>query len=96
MPLLPVLSVLFAGTGSDSSASTVALLSNVPEASMVAVTVMVVSAPEASDGIVHGSAAQPPPLTLVMVAFIPAKEASRPSSPVADERTATTASGPSR
>jgi hypothetical protein len=31
---------------------------------------------------------------LVKVAFIPAKEASAPSSPVADERTATLTSGP--
>jgi len=34
------------------------------------------------------------PLTLVMVAFMPANEASRPSSPVAEDRTATTALDP--
>src|SRR5687768_13184448 len=66
-PPLPVSSVLSLGSGSGSVAETVTVLSNAPEAVMVAVTVMVASAPDASDGIVHGSAMQPPPLTPVMV-----------------------------
>ncbi len=67
VPPLPVLSVLFAGLGSGSVAETVALLSNAPAALIVAVTVIVTLAPEARLAMVHGSAAQPPPLTLVMV-----------------------------
>src|SRR5687768_4181486 len=69
LPPLPVLSVLSVGSGSGSVAETVAVLSNAPSASMVAVTVIVISAPEASEAIVHGSATQPPPLTLVVVRF---------------------------
>src|SRR5829696_8237686 len=69
-PLLPVLSVLFDGLGSGSVAFAVAALSNAPMAAMVAVTVIVTLAPGASDGIVHGSAAQPPPLTLVIVRLL--------------------------
>src|SRR3954454_14332961 len=64
-PKLFVLSVLFPRLGSDSVAETVALLSKRPMSVMVAVTVMVTFAPLASEGIVQGSAAQPPPLTFV-------------------------------
>src|SRR5439155_1341687 len=42
----------------------------VPIALMVAVTLMVVFAPEARVGMVQGSAAQPEPLTLVMVRLV--------------------------
>ena len=70
IPLLPVLSVLLAVFGSGCVAVTPAALSNAPGAVMVAVTVMLVFAPEASDGIVHGSATQPLPLTPVMVRFV--------------------------
>src|SRR5215203_5674645 len=69
VPPLLVLSVLFDESGSGSVAETVAVLSNAPAALMVAVTVIDAFAPAASDGMVHGSAAQPPPLTLVMVRF---------------------------
>src|SRR5215212_1765368 len=67
VPLLPALSVLFATFVSDSSGVAVAVLSNAPAALMVAVTLMVVLAPEARLAMVHGRAAQPEPLTLVMV-----------------------------
>src|ERR1041385_7469318 len=60
VPPLPVLSVLFAGFGSNSAAVAVAVLSNAPAAVIVALTLIVVFAPEASDAIVHGSAAQAP------------------------------------
>src|SRR5205809_890075 len=70
LPALPVLSVLLARFGSDSVGVAVALLSNVPVALMVAVTLMVVFAPEARLGMVQGSAAQPEPLTLVMVRLV--------------------------
>src|ERR1043166_9277813 len=66
-PPLPVLSVLLAGTGSGSAAEAVAPLSNEPVALIVAVTLTVTFAAGASVGIVHGSAAQPPPLTFVIV-----------------------------
>src|SRR5260221_4262062 len=69
-PPLPVLSVLLARFVSDSAGVAVAVLSNAPEALIVAVTLMVVLAPEASEAIVHGSAAQPLPLTFVMVRFV--------------------------
>src|SRR5439155_1200206 len=69
LPPLPVLSVLLPGTGSDSVPFALALLSNAPAAVIVAVTVIVVFAPAASVAIVHGSAAQPPPLTFVIVMF---------------------------
>src|SRR5438270_10164172 len=65
VPPLPVLSVLLPLFGSGSFAETVALLSNTPAAGMVAVTVMVVFAPKPRLAIVHGRAAQPPPVTLV-------------------------------
>src|SRR4051794_38772993 len=68
-PPLPLLSVLFAGTGSGSFAVTFAMLSNEPAAVIVAVTSMVTFAPDARLAIVHGSAAQPPPLTFVMLRF---------------------------
>src|SRR5438270_12812174 len=55
VPPLPVLSVLLPLFGSGSFAVTVALLSNAPVAVMVAVTVMVVFAPEARLEIVQGS-----------------------------------------
>src|SRR5260221_442916 len=66
----PVLSVLLARFESDSAGVAVAVLSNAPAALIVAVTLIVVFAPEASEGIVHGSAAQPLPLTFVMVRFV--------------------------
>src|SRR5258706_104733 len=69
VPPLPVLSVLFARFGSNSVAETVDVLSNAPAALIVAVTLMVTFAPEARLAMVHGSAAQPPPLTFVMVMF---------------------------
>ncbi len=69
-PSLPLLSVLLAGIGSVSIADTVALLSNAPAATIVAVTVTVVLAPLARLGMVHGNATQPPPLTLVIVRFV--------------------------
>src|SRR5437870_205707 len=69
-PPLPALSVLSARFGSDSAGMAVALLSNAPATLMVAVTLMVVLAPEARLGMVHGSAAQPEPLTLVMVRLV--------------------------
>src|SRR5437870_3317649 len=66
LPALPVLSVLLARFGSDSAGVAVALLSNVPVALIVAVTLTVVLAPEARLAMVQGSAAQPEPLTLVI------------------------------
>src|SRR5689334_15053015 len=70
VPPLPVESVLFAVFGSDSTAVAVALLSKAPAALIVAVTLIVVFAPEASEAIVQGSAAQPLPLTFVMVRLV--------------------------
>src|SRR5437762_1703355 len=70
VPPLAVLSMLFALFGSNSFAVTVALLSNAPAAVIVAVTLMVVFAPLTRLAIVQGSAAQPLPLTLVMVRFV--------------------------
>src|SRR6266542_5834914 len=70
VPPLPALSVLFEVSGSNSAGVAVALLSKAAAALIVAVTVIVVFAPEASDAIVHGSAAQPPPLTFVIVRFV--------------------------
>ena len=70
VPPLPVLSVLFPGTGSCSAAVAVAELSNAPAWSIVAVTLIDAVAPEAIDGIVHGNALQPAPLTVVMVRFV--------------------------
>src|SRR2546423_857436 len=69
-PPLPLLSELFAVFGSNSSAVAVAALSNAPAALIVAVTLMVVLAPEARLAMVQGSAAQPEPLTLVMVRLV--------------------------
>src|SRR5258706_1162830 len=69
-PPLPVLSVLLAGFGSGCTALAVAELSNAPAPLIVAVTLMVVLAPEASEAMVHGSAAQPLPLTVWMVRFV--------------------------
>src|SRR2546430_969225 len=69
-PPLPLLSVLFDESGSGSVAETVVLLSKEPAALIVAVTLMVALAPEARLAIVHGSAAQPPPLTFVMLRFV--------------------------
>src|SRR5215208_3609963 len=66
VPPFPVLSVLLAVFGSGSVAVAVALLSKAPAAVMVAVTLMVVFAPEARLAMVQGSAAQPPPVTVVM------------------------------
>src|SRR5438045_2754852 len=70
VPPLPVLSVLLAVFGSNSAGVAVALLSNAPAALMVAVTLMVVFAPEASVAMVHGGAAQPLPVTLVMARLV--------------------------
>ena len=70
VPPLPVLSVLLPRFGSGSVADTVEALSNAPAALMVAVTVIVAFAPEARLAIVHGSAAQLPPLTLVIVRLL--------------------------
>src|SRR5437763_666072 len=69
VPPLPVLSVLLARFGSNSFAETVEVLSNEPAALMVAVTLMVTFAHEARRVMVKGGAAQPPPLTFVMVMF---------------------------
>src|SRR5438876_1204987 len=69
-PPLPVLSVLLAVFGSNSSAVAEAVLSNAPAALMVAVTLLVVFEPEASVAMVQGRAARPLPLTLVMVKFV--------------------------
>src|SRR5207248_82998 len=66
VPPLPVLSVLLPLFGSGSFALAVALLSKAPTAVIVAMTVMVVFAPDARLEIVHGSDPQAP-LTLVMV-----------------------------
>src|SRR5712691_8417900 len=70
VPPLPALSVLFARFGSDSAGVAVAVLSNAPAAVIVAVTLMVVLAPEARLPIVQGSAAQPLPDTFVMLRFV--------------------------
>ena len=48
----------------------VAELSNAPAAVIVAVTLIVVFAPEARLAIVHGSAEQPLPVTFVIVRFV--------------------------
>src|SRR3954469_1753240 len=70
VPPLPVVSVLLAGVGSLSAAVAVAWLSKAPAALMVAATVIVLFAPDASVAIVHGSAVQPPPLTPVIVMLV--------------------------
>src|SRR6266446_9517045 len=70
VPPLPVLSVLFARLGSDSAGVAVAVLSKAPAAVIVAVTLIVVFAPEARLAIVQGKAAQPPPETFVMLRFV--------------------------
>src|SRR5713101_2114519 len=70
VPPLPVLSVLFARFGSDSAGVAVALLSKAPAPVIVAVTVIVTFAPEARLAMVQGKAAQPPPVTFVMVIFV--------------------------
>src|SRR6266511_4013199 len=70
VPPLPTLSVLFEGSGSESVPLAEAVLSKEPTAVIVAVTVMVVFAPLANEAIVHGSAAQPPPLTFVIDRFV--------------------------
>jgi len=54
VPPLPVLSVLFGGFGSGCEAVAFALLSKAPAAVIVAVTVIVVLAPEARLAIVQG------------------------------------------
>src|SRR5436190_24219950 len=69
-PLLPLLSVLLPGFGSGCVAETVAVLSKAPGAVIVAVTVMVAFPPAAMLGMVQGSAAQPPPVTFVMLRFV--------------------------
>ena len=67
VPPLPVLSVLFVVSGSGSAPLALAVLSNAPAALIVAVTLIVVFAPEARLAIVHGSAEQPLPVTFVIV-----------------------------
>ena len=77
VPELPVLSVLFPGVGSVSFAETVAILSNVPGPSIVAVTVMVTSVagePAAILEMVHGKDVHPPPLTPVIVKLVGVSE----------------------
>src|SRR4029078_8429158 len=68
--LLPELSVVVGRSGAGSVAVALELLSNAPTALIVAVTVIVVFAPDARLAMVHGSAAQPPPLTFVMVRLV--------------------------
>jgi len=58
------------GFGSPWVPVAVALLSNAPPVTMVAVTVIVVLAPEARLAMVHGRAAQPLPETFVIVRFV--------------------------
>src|SRR5258708_4192206 len=70
VPPLPSLPVLFSIFGSDSTAVAVAVLPNAPAAVILAVTLMVTFAPEARLPRVHGKAAQPPPVTFVMVMFV--------------------------
>src|SRR5437868_9233721 len=67
---LPALEVLLARFGSFSTGVAVALLLKGPAALIVAVTVIVVFPPGANDGIVNGSAAQPLPVTFVIVRFV--------------------------
>src|SRR5438105_7483721 len=69
VPRLPMVSVLLVCFGSGSLAETFAVLSKEPAAVIVAVTVMVTFAPTPRLAMVHGSAAQPPPLTLGMLRF---------------------------
>src|SRR5436190_6810006 len=70
VPPLPELSALLLAFGSDSVPVAVAMLSNAPAATIVAVTLMVMLAPEARLAMVQGSAAQPEPVTLVMVRLV--------------------------
>src|ERR1043166_9003804 len=69
VPPLPVLSVLLARFVSVSTAVAVALLSKAPAATIVALTLIVVFAPDASEAIVHGSAVQAPE-TVPIVRFV--------------------------
>src|SRR5436305_11626914 len=69
VPPLPVLSVLFARLESVSAGVAVAVLSKAPAAMIVAATLIVVFAPDASEAIVHGSAEQAP-LAVPMVMFV--------------------------
>src|SRR5437588_80789 len=66
---LTMVAVVLVTFGSGSVAETSAALSKEPASLIVAVTLMVAFAPEARLAIVHGSAAQPPPLTFVMLRF---------------------------
>src|SRR2546423_11062184 len=68
--LSSALLVWFARFESDSAGVAVAVLSKAPGALIVAVTLMVVLAPEASEGMVHGRAPQPLPLTVAVVRFV--------------------------
>src|SRR5438874_2533922 len=70
LPPFPLLSALLPVFVSNSAGVASAPLSNAPVAVIVAVTLMVVFAPLARLAIVHGSAAQPLPLTFVMVRFV--------------------------
>src|SRR5438552_4009251 len=70
VPPLPVLSVLSARFGSSSAGVAVAELSNAPAALIVAVTLMVVLAPESSEGIVHGKAAPSLPVAFAIFRFV--------------------------
>src|ERR1041385_7205722 len=67
VPPLPVLSLLFDVVGSNSVAVALAVLSNAPTLSIVALTVMFVLALAARLVMVHGNAEQPPPVTFVIV-----------------------------
>src|SRR5437868_1389393 len=69
VPPLPVLSVLLPVFGSNSAGVAVAVLSKAPAAVIVALTLIVVFAPEASEAIVHGRAAQAPE-TVPRVMFV--------------------------
>src|SRR6266540_564815 len=70
VPPLPALPVLLFVFESNSAGVAVAVLSKAPAALIVAVTLIVTFAPLASEAIVHGSAAQPPPLTFVIDRFV--------------------------
>src|SRR5438309_1013210 len=69
-PPFPVVSVSLARIEWLSAGVAVALLSNAPAARIVAVTLMVVCAPEASEAIVLGSAAQALAVALLLVSIL--------------------------
>src|SRR5258705_540443 len=69
-PPLPVLSVLVEVRVAGAVSETVGVLWNIHEEMIVAVTEIVVFAPDARLGIGDGNAAQPPPFTFVIVRFV--------------------------